>query len=409
MTATRRAGLLLPLLLAACGDARVGAAPAAARDSAGIRIVASEAPAWREGEGWRLSAEPVLRIGELDGPAEYQFSRVVGAVRRADGGIVVGDAGLHSLRFYDAGGRFLRSSGRQGAGPGEFEEMGSLHLLPGDSLLVFDWRLRRVSTFAPDGALASSASFPELPGAVFPVPQLVGRFPDRSLLIAVGHSFGPGAVADGVRRDSTDYLRYAAGGGLLDTVAVLPSGESFVRGGVGRFGFTTAPLLFGKNAVHGLAGGRVVVGSNQAYELAVYTPDGSLERLVRRKQEARPVTRADHEAVVASSLEGMDREWRERMEAVYAAMPRPATRPFYSALVVGAGGTLWVRDFAVAPETASTWTVFDADGRMLGGVAMPARFRPTHIGDDRVLGVVQDELGVESVMLFALERGAGGR
>lgn len=408
-TATQAGALAALLLLNACGDTRGRMDPMAVRDSAGIQVVVSRAPLWREGEEWRLSAEPVLQIGELDGAPGYLFELVIGAVRRSDGGIVVGDAGLRALRFYDAAGRFLRSSGRQGGGPGEFQEMGSVHLLPGDSLLVFDWRLQRVSIFASDGAFARSVSLRDLPGAVFPMPQLVGRLSDGSLLVGVGHSFGPGAVSDGVRRDSTDYLRYSPEGDLLDTVAVLPSGESFVQGGVGKVGFTTAPLLFGKNAIHALAGGRVVVGSNQAYEFGIYSPTGVLERLVRREREARPVTGADYEAMVAASLGGMDREWRKRMEVVYAAMPRPATMPFYSELLVDDAQNLWVRDFAVPGGAGSTWTVFDPGGRMLGGVAMPERFRPTHMGEDFVLGVLRDELGVEYVQMFALEKGVRGR
>jgi len=394
--------LLLP---AACAGERGSGETAVARDSAGVQVVVSEAPAWREGEGWRLSAEPVLRIGELDGAPEYQFHQVVGAVRRSDGGIVVGDGGLRALRFYDAAGRFARSSGRKGGGPGEFEELGSVHLLAGDSLLVWDWRQRRVSRFRADGAFHRSLSLPAGRDAVHPVPQLVGRLADGSLLVGVGHSFGPGAVAEGVRQDSTDYLRYSPAAVLLDTVAAVPSGESFVKTGYGRVGFTTAPLLFGRNAVHGMVGDRVVVGSNRAYELVVYSPEGVPERVIRRRQEPRPVTGADFAALAAASLAEMDREWRERMEVVYAAMPRPATMPFYSALQVDGAGNLWVRDFSVPREATSTWTVFDGTGRMLGGVAMPERFRPTDIGEDYVLGVRRDELGVQYVEMFALDKG----
>jgi hypothetical protein len=397
------------LLLAGCGDARRSAVPAEVRDSAGVRIVTSDAPAWREGEEWRLSAGPVLSIGELDGTPEYQFERIAGALRRADGGIVVADAGLRALRFYGADGKFLRSGGRKGGGPGEFEELASVHLAPGDSLLAFDWRLRRVSVFAPAGSPARSVSLPAGIDAVFPQPHLLGRTGDGSLLVGVGQRYRGGPVTEGVRQDSIDYLRYSAEGVLLDTVAVLPGGESFVKGGLGRVGFTTAPLLMGRSAVHGLLGGHLVVGDNRAYQLAVYSAEGKLERLFRRRREPRPVTAAEHAAAVAASLDGIGQEWRGRMEVVYAAMPRPATRPFYSALVVDAGGNLWVKDFAVPSETPSTWTVFDPAGRMLGGVAMPARFRPTDIGEDHVLGVVQDEMGVEYVQVYRLEKGARKR
>ncbi|MEW5926347.1 MAG: 6-bladed beta-propeller [Gemmatimonadota bacterium] len=396
------------LLLAACGDHVGSAGPVVVRDSAGVRIVTSEAPVWREDAAWRLSAEPVLRIGELDGAPEYQFERVVGAVRRADGGIVVADAGLRALRLYDAAGKFLRTVGRKGGGPGEFEELASVHLAPGDSLLAFDWRLRRISVFAPDGSPARSVNLPASIDAVFPLPHLLGRLSDGSLLVGVGHRYRGGPATDGVRHDSTDYLRYSPAGVLLDTVAVVPSGESFVKTGFGRVGFTTAPLLFGKNSVSGLVGDRVVRGHNRAYEIGIYSPEGRLERLIRREQKARPATRADFDALVAANLEELDRGWRDRMEQVYAAMPRVSTMPFYSELLADDAQNLWVRDFSVQHGAGSTWTVFNAGGRMLGVVAMPERFRPTHIGEDHVLGVRRDELGVEYVQMFALEKGERG-
>jgi hypothetical protein len=86
----RAAGIgLLPALAACGGDAR--AAGPAVRDSAGVRIVENGAPAWKEGEGWRLAAEPALDIGMVDGPPQYQFGDVAGVVRLGDGTVVVAD------------------------------------------------------------------------------------------------------------------------------------------------------------------------------------------------------------------------------------------------------------------------------------------------------------------------------
>jgi hypothetical protein len=50
------------------------------------------------------------------------------------------------------------------------------------------------------------------------------------------------------------------------------------------------------------------------------------------------------------------------------------------------------------------WTVFDADGRMLGDIVFPTRFRPLHSGGDFVLGVWKDQLGVERVGMYGLEK-----
>ena len=43
-------------------------------DSAGVVLATAEVPAWGEGEGWRVSEEPILEIGVRDGPSDFIFS-----------------------------------------------------------------------------------------------------------------------------------------------------------------------------------------------------------------------------------------------------------------------------------------------------------------------------------------------
>jgi hypothetical protein len=63
-----------------------------------------------------------------------------------------------------------------------------------------------------------------------------------------------------------------------------------------------------------------------------------------------------------------------------------------------------VSDFRLTPDEPGRWTVFDPEGRMLGTVATPARFRVFSIGTDYVLGVWRDDMDVEHVRLFTLEK-----
>ena len=48
--------------------------------------------------------------------------------------------------------------------------------------------------------------------------------------------------------------------------------------------------------------------------------------------------------------------------------------------------------------------MFDPRGVMLGSVYLPEGLRVTQIGDDFVLGIWQDEPGVESVRQYALTK-----
>lgn len=88
----------LLLATAACADAGDRPSPEEGspapepivRDSAGIRIVESSAPAW-DGDGWHLSDTPEVVIGRREGDERYLFGSIGGGLVLADGRIAVLD------------------------------------------------------------------------------------------------------------------------------------------------------------------------------------------------------------------------------------------------------------------------------------------------------------------------------
>jgi hypothetical protein len=117
---------------------------------------------------FRLASVPSLDIGQPDGHAARELYRVTDAVQLPDGRLVIANSGSSELRYFDSAGEYLTAVGRRGAGPGEFT--GDLSLLPyyGDSLLVWDARLRRFSLFDSDGAFARTLSLPPGDTLTFP-------------------------------------------------------------------------------------------------------------------------------------------------------------------------------------------------------------------------------------------------
>ena len=394
------------LLLAGCSvDAAGKAGMPLIRDSAGIQIVENAAPAWGEGEGWRLSPEPVLRIGELEGAPAYQFDRVGSALRLTDGRIVVANAGSQELRFYDASGAHLRSAGGEGGGPGEFEWLVWVEATPGDSLVAYDLRSRRLSVFSPAGEFVRSTT---LEGrSEGGIPQVIGRFEDRSLLVSIPRGIGArGRVEGGLSRDSTPYLHLSAEGKLLDTIARFPGAEHFIhREGDG---FTVTRPLFGRTSVQALSGDRVTLGASDSYELAQYSAKGELQRIIRKRHDPRPLADADWEAAKQERLDAEDGAWRQRTVPMLEAMPRPANMPAYAATIADTEGNLWVQDYPIPGESEQRWSVFDPDGRLLGTILTPERFRPTQIGRDFLLGVWRDEFDVQYVTMYELEKPGSG-
>ncbi len=72
-------------LLTACQGEDSGTEAFSVVDSAGVTIVESARPLWERGEGWALSPEPEVVIGQVEGNEKYLLNQVAGVRRLSDG------------------------------------------------------------------------------------------------------------------------------------------------------------------------------------------------------------------------------------------------------------------------------------------------------------------------------------
>jgi hypothetical protein len=63
------------------------------------------------------------------------------------------------IKVFNPDGLFVRTIGQKGAGPGEFQNIGEIALLPDDRLLVLDWEGNRISLFDTEGKFINSHKF----------------------------------------------------------------------------------------------------------------------------------------------------------------------------------------------------------------------------------------------------------
>jgi hypothetical protein len=150
------------IVLGACTDAEALDDQAFRTDSASVSIIHYSSLPPLEASRIALSPEPDLIIGREGGEPEYEFFRIAGVTRLADGSIVVANAGTAQLRFFDSDGRFLKSIGRRGTGPGEFRNMRGLWVIRGDSLVVWDGG-PGLGLFSPGGEYVRTARTADAP------------------------------------------------------------------------------------------------------------------------------------------------------------------------------------------------------------------------------------------------------
>jgi hypothetical protein len=391
------------LAVAGCGTgAGTGTAEFTVRDSAGVRITehgVGAAPA-----DWRLSEEPVLEIGVFEGEPEYQLYEARGAVRLADGTIVVVNAGTGELRFYGPRGEFIRAVGGEGGGPGEFQQLGWVRRYGEDSLLAYDFGLQRVTVFDRRGEMGRMYSI-NPPGELGFV---IGfdAFRDGTLLAKAPLIF-QGGFSDGLTVRDEVYLTFSPSGVPVDSIGTFLGPEQWVETGRsgGDFFVAVTQPPFGRVAELAAFDDEFCFGSGDPYEISCYGSDGTLRGLIRREVAQRVVTDADVAALKQRDLDDAeDDAARRRVEQRYSEMPVPGTMPVFDDVEFDDRGNLWVRDYDPNPDAERRWTVFDGEGRMIAGITVPPGLGVMQVGDDFLLALWRDELDVEHVRMFDLTR-----
>lgn len=429
------ASALVLCALAGCGGGGDGAdveTAAVVRDSVGVQIVENARPRWTERTALEVAAEPRVSIGEVDGPAEYQLYQVRAATRLGDGTIAVFDGGSQELRFYDSTGTFVRRVGGKGGGPGEYQRVTWVRRLAGDSLMLNDSQAKRITVLAPDGTVERSVNTAAIAPPAAPTEvagsggarvrvgggryEILTPLADGALLARIARDGRPAESGAPVARDSLTYVRLAADGRLRDTLGVFIGDESqaTIGGGPGNRLVMIGTPPFGRTSRVAVDSRGFWFGASDRYELAHHTADGQVDRIIRRSLEPIAVTpavaKSAEEAEIAQQTTGpadMLELLHQLTEEKWAKAVLPATLPAHGELLTGNDGLLWVAETNLPDETIPRWTAFDTDGRMLGTVSMPARLRVLEFGDDYVLGVSTDEMGVEQVRLYMLHTGSG--
>lgn len=400
---------LLPLLaaltpaLVACGTDRPSDL-AVVRDSASVTIVENAPGAAERVPRWAVGPEPSLSIGVAEGDPGYEFHRVLDAALLSDGRIAVLDWGSRQVRLFGSDGRLVGVQGREGDGPGEYRSPQILWTLAGDSMAVYDPRQDRVTV------LAANQSGLEL-GRVAPVrrgimaPLAAGSFDGGRRLVVLHRTFDSATPIqprmgvlwalsiDSLASDSVAEIHHGSFGRI-------PGGE--------EVGIVAGYPIFGGLAGRAMAGeNRLVLGSGQAYEVEVKDAEGRTRRIVRWHGPDRTVTEDDVRTWIDSMVAIARPERRPLERRRWEATPVADTKPAHGRLMFDSAERLWVNRWELWADHLNDgpqWWVFDPEGRMVATARMPDGFRAFDLGENAVLGGVQDRMGVERVVLMPVTR-----
>lgn len=343
-----------------------------------------------------LSGSPLLRIDSASTP----IHQVVAALRRPDGSILVANGGSKSLLRFGADGRLAGEDGRAGEGPGEFRRISWMDRGAGDTVLVYDGALGRLSRWTPGGHV-SAVPLQRIAGRAGLVP--IGRLADGSLLTQAHRVQGP---VRGIQRDALIYSQYGPDGRLLRDLFTLEGDERFVElvGEGGSSGRLQYDLPFGRRRAAEVWNGRIISGDGTEADVLEHTPGGAVGARIRTPFQPREVAAADRDSSRAFFLSfATDDAGRRAIEQQVENIPLAPRVPAYGALMVDGVGRLWVGEYPMPGRSPRRWAVLNEEGDAIGTLSVPEGFVPLDAGEDYVLGVARDaETDEESVVLYGL-------
>lgn len=349
--------------------------------------------------------EVVETIGVLDGAEELMFGSLRQMAVDDEGGIYAFDGQVPALRYFDASGSYVKTLGREGAGPGEYQSFANgLAIRSDGKIVLLDPQNTRINVYEPDGTYF--AQWP-VQGAFFSRQGLVVDGMDHVYVQILTGTFASDEPLP------TGYLHLSPKGETIDTIQPPrfpnePDAASF--------------RPFGPSKVTGMTPlGHLIVGLNDEYRFDIRAPDGSV---VRVERDYEPVgllrgEKADWQAIF---------DWFDENQPFREIGAVPDSKPPYAEFLSAQDGRIWVRrrveaynrDDEDAPsqeanrpppimwEERSVYDVFELDGTYLGEVRFPLDATPLFIRADTAWGVYHGEFDEQYIARLVIERASKG-
>ena len=380
-------GATLLMLVGCGGDGGAGTQFAGTIDTLpGGRIVVAnpEAGIWAEGDEWDVVEE--LRLGSLDGTGPDVFGAISVIEVDAEGRFYAFERQAQELRVFAVDGSHVRTLGRKGGGPGEFEQVIGMDWAPDGNLWVVDPGNSRISVFDTAGTYVDSHR--TLGG--FIISPWPGGFDD------LGQFYNYGVDTSNEDGFAIVLVRFDDQMEPVDSVAIprWQGKENFFElvgeGGHSRMR-TTVPFSPGLTSKFVRGTRHIWFALTGEYEIYQTSMAGDTVRVISRAFDPLPVTGEDMDSALVRL------KWFTDQGGEVDRSKIPNTKPGLQQFYVDDRGQIFVTPVTERALTGRVLDVFDAEGRYLGRLELPFQLRsyPTPIfRDGKLYATTIDEFEV---------------
>jgi len=331
-----------------------------------------------------FSYEEILRFQEDPDNEESILTRPSTILLDESGTIYIEDSGDNRIAVFNDRGEYVRSIGREGEGPGEFQSMDSPMIHDG-LMQIYDRRLHRLSLFTTAGELEDMIQLGQMVGDhQIHTPMFVYRCRDGSLIVNDDELTSDEEIQLSRKRvfifDPDGQLRWQT------ETPHLQIGTWVNFRGVRGLGAVMPYASRARVDLHPDHG--ILVSPADEPVLRQYALDGALQRRIEIQLGERPFTAEDRSVIT--------RDWNERvreasgisleqLQSMRDGMAFPERWAYWSSVSLDDAGYIWlgVDEHEAAREAAgfrSLVRVVSPEGEYLGDTRLPRGAGPVYHG-----------------------------
>jgi hypothetical protein len=273
-----------------------------------------------------------LRIGDNPDDENYMFSQIGGVMVDVDEDIIVIDEKEVVIKVYDKTGKHLRTFGKRGGGPGEFNSARRISLIGGKDIVVLDRGNNRLSYYSKDGKCRKEIS--------------LGKYSSisRAKPDSRGFIYADTMTVDG-DKGIYEIVKFDPELNEIGTLAKAEQVRKFPE-------MNPVPEWFMYMVMED---DRFIWGWNAKYELTIHDPDGKSVKKITKDYDPVRITKKEQEKIMEESFGDM--EIPDMIKIVF-----PKSYPPFYYFICDDVGRIYVRTQRENDQGDLKWDVFDEEG-----------------------------------------------
>jgi len=313
-----------------------------------------------------LSLEEELTIGKTKEGKEPVFFSISGIEVDSDGNIYVLDGRARKIKVFNKDGKNIRSFGRKGQGPGEFQITNDIILTPDETIMILDRANLRLSFFSLEGELLKEVSTSRVPRLFRIYPDAEGNYTARINLRGQNYIFQ-------IKKLNAE----------LEELSLIAKLERPRRTDVFEIYYPRLISVVKKDD-------KIVWGNCYLYKLIISDRTGKKVREINKDYNPVKITEKDKEI--------MTKELSANLP-VNRRVEFPDNYPAFQGLCCDEHDRIFVRTSEqVEDNKGYFYDVFDEEGRYIAKI--PLAFFPRTWKNDRLYTIEEDEEGFQIVKRY---------